>query len=592
MRGLAGFLLLLAGLLPACATVVSQPTLERELAVALERRRVDGIADRVLAFRGGLLREAADGDRVDRPARAAAAARAAASLRAELADVHRLRLDREGRVDLDLCSFLLDEAMERVRLADLDEDRLRALSGDAAAAAFLADPGAPSADLVARLAAGAPSWFPPGAPLPAGAAEASADDLRTAARRARQVAGLLRRRGDEAQVLRPADGGPVREAARAAADRSEAAAGALDEEAKKRPESFEAPAGRTAFVAALRTRHGVDAAPEELERVGAELLASITAELEALAAERFPGRTWKEALAEVRKDHPAPSEVPAEAMAAAVEAREFCIERGLVTIPAEARLGHPEIVGDGMARSYPFAAFGFREETAEGSSGRYLVSPGATWMDDAQREERLGGACRPWTRVVAPHEMWPGHHLQFWYADRRASRLRREAGTSVFVEGWGLYCEWLLDRHGFFPRPEERLCLLSMRAWRACRVILDARLHCGGCTPEEGIDFLVDRAGLTRDAATAEVRRYMGSPTQPFSYAWGWREILRLRADEEARLGERFSEREFHDRLLSCGPVPFRFVRRLFGYGGEDRHTEPDPDWRRDGGGTLPPGPR
>jgi uncharacterized protein (DUF885 family) len=42
--------------------------------------------------------------------------------------------------------------------------------------------------------------------------------------------------------------------------------------------------------------------------------------------------------------------------------------------------------------------------------------------------------------------------------------------------------------------------------------------------------------------------------------------MLRLRADEEARLGPAFSERAFHDRLLLCGPIPMPFVRRLFGY--------------------------
>ena len=198
-----------------------------------------------------------------------------------------------------------------------------------------------------------------------------------------------------------------------------------------------------------------------------------------------------------------------------------------------------------------------------------MVSPGASWMDAAQREERLRGNCRAWTRVVAPHEAWPGHHLQYWVADHHCSRLRREAMTPVFVEGWGLYYEWLLDRHGYFRTPGERLAVLVMRAWRACRVVLDVRLHTGACSPEEGADFLVANAATTRDAALAEVRRYMGNPTQPFAYAFGWREILALRADEERRLGPRFDEREFHDRLLRCGPVPMPFVRRLFGYGEE-----------------------
>ncbi len=570
MRSRTAVLLALLLAAPACSTVtVSQPTLERELAAALEARRLDGVADRVLEVLRGPLREAADRGRLDRDLRAGAAARAAAEVRAAIASVHRLRLDREGRVDLDLCSFLLDAAEEEVRLAAADEGRIRALSGDAAAATFLAAPGPLAGEEAGLLAAAPLRWFPAGAPLPGEAAAAPPGDLQAAARRARQAASLLRRRGDEAMVLDPGGGEAARTAARGAADRAEAFAGALDGAAKGREGEFRTPAGREAFVAALRTRHGVDATPEDLERKGLELLRAATAELEALAAARFPGRTWREALDEVRRDHPAPAEVPGEALAAAVAARDFCLERGLVTIPPEARVGHVELVGDEMARSYPFAAYSFREETADGASGRYMVSPGATWMSAEQRAERLGGACRAWTRVVAPHEMWPGHHLQFWYADRFSTPLRREAGTPVFVEGWGLYCEWLLDLHGFFPRAEERLCLLAMRAWRACRVVLDARLHCGGCTPEEAIGFLVENAGLTRDAATAEVRRYMGNPTQPFSYAWGWREILRLRADEEARLGERFSERAFHDRLLRCGPIPFPFVRRLFGYGEE-----------------------
>ena len=216
--------------------------------------------------------------------------------------------------------------------------------------------------------------------------------------------------------------------------------------------------------------------------------------------------------------------MPEEARAAAEAARDFCVARGLVTIPVPARLGHVELVGDDMARSYPFAAYSWRKATADGESGRYMVSPGATWMDAAQREERLRGNCRAWTRVVAAHETWPGHHLQFWVADHETSRLRRAAGSDCFVEGWGLYCEWLLDRHGYFDRPAERLALLAMRAWRASRVVLDVRLHCAGLPPEEGIAFLVENAASTRDGATAEVTRYI---------------LLRLRVERDPRAPRR-----------------------------------------------------
>jgi uncharacterized protein (DUF885 family) len=579
-RTAAAAFLLLLGAAPGCSTsvVVAQPTLERDLAASLEDRRLGAVADRVLSFREGLAREGADLGRLDRQDRAAAARTSMAGLRVDLAAVHRGRLDIEGRADLDIALFLLDQAEEEIRLADGDEERIAGLARPSAEALHLEGAGVPGPETVARLVD--PGFM--GAPPPADAlygAVRTAADLRAAGNRLRQAAERLRNIGNEVAVLYAEGGGAARKAAQDAAGRMDELAKARDEDAKKYPggddSKFAPPCGRERFVAMLRTSHGVDETPESLEAYGLDLLRTTTADLEALAAASFPGLTWRSALEEVRKDHATSAELPAEALRDALAARDFCIERGLVTIPPGARLAHIEMVGDDAARSYPFACYSFRRPTAEGESGRYVVSPGATWMDPAQREQRLQGNCRAWTRVVAPHETWPGHHLQFWVADNDCSRLRRAAGTSVYVEGWGLYCEWLLDHHGYFVKPGERLALLAMRAWRACRVVLDVRLHCGGLTPEQGIDFLVENAGTTRDGATAEVKRYMDSPTQPFSYAVGWREILALRADEERRLGPRFDEREFHDRLLRCGPVPFKFVRRLFGYGEGEAQAAP-----------------
>jgi hypothetical protein len=51
------------------------------------------------------------------------------------------------------------------------------------------------------------------------------------------------------------------------------------------------------------------------------------------------------------------------------------------------------------------AAYRFRLDTAEGESGRYMVSPGATWMRPEQREERLRGNCRVLGHGDGPREL-------------------------------------------------------------------------------------------------------------------------------------------------------------------------------------------
>ena len=568
MRGPARLAALAAAALlcGACRTnvVVSQPALDRELAAALEGRRLDGVAARTIRLRDGVLREATDRGRIDRPARADAARRAIADAREALASVHRGRLDRDGAVDADIVAFLLDGAEDALRLADLEEPRLVALAAPADAAAPLARPGPPSREDLALLESAA-AFAPPA--TTSDRIPGSAADARAAARRLAQAAELLRRRGMEASVLFGSAADDARKNSAASADALEKEGKRLDESAKSLPgegEGFAPAAGVERFRSILRFEHGLDETPEEIEAYGLSLLEETERALEDLAAARFPGLTWREAIEKVRDDHATAEELPREARAAAEAARDFCIERGIVTIPPAARVGHVDLVGEEMAKTYPFAAYSFRLQTPEGESGRYMVSAGATWMDSATQEERLRGNCRAWTRVVAAHEMWPGHHLQFWVADNECSVLRREAGTPLFVEGWGLYCEDTLLRHGWFGSPADHLAVLVMRAWRACRVVLDARLHTGKCTPEEAVEFLVARAATTPDSARAEVRRWMTAPGQPLCYAVGRREVLRLRAEEEARLGPRFDERAFHDRLLRCGPIPFRFVRALF----------------------------
>jgi len=99
---------------------------------------------------------------------------------------------------------------------------------------------------------------------------------------------------------------------------------------------------------------------------------------------------------------------------------------------------------------------------------------------------------------------------------------------TMFIEGWAFYCEELMEQLGYINQPRQRLGRLSDQLWRAARIILDVSLHTGKMTVEEGINFLIDRVGLEKSNATAEIRRYTMSPTQPMSYLIGKLEILKL----------------------------------------------------------------
>jgi uncharacterized protein (DUF885 family) len=132
-----------------------------------------------------------------------------------------------------------------------------------------------------------------------------------------------------------------------------------------------------------------------------------------------------------------------------------------------------------------------------------------------------------------------------------------------FVEGWGMYSEQMMREEGFDDGPAFRVAMYTDAVWRACRIILDVRMHRGELTPGEATDFLVEHTAFEEANARAEVRRYTYSPGYQLSYLLGKVLILGLREEEKRRRGPAFRLREFHDTLLRNGSLPISFHRRL-----------------------------
>ncbi|WP_421120899.1 DUF885 domain-containing protein [Aquihabitans daechungensis] len=162
------------------------------------------------------------------------------------------------------------------------------------------------------------------------------------------------------------------------------------------------------------------------------------------------------------------------------------------------------------------------------------------------------------TASIAFHEAIPGHHLQLAIASEQTDlpAFRRLSwGHTAFVEGWALYTERLAEEMNLYRTDIDRLGMLASDSWRACRLVVDTGLHAMGWSRQRAIDFMVANAPVSRDEIVTEVDRYIGMPGQALAYKVGQREILRLRAEAEARMGARFSLPGFHDVVLSAATV-------------------------------------
>jgi hypothetical protein len=173
--------------------------------------------------------------------------------------------------------------------------------------------------------------------------------------------------------------------------------------------------------------------------------------------------------------------------------------------------------------------------------------------------ERLFGALDP--AVVSIHAYAAyGDRLRALYQAHNASAVRRERPASTYTEGWRLYVERMLDEHDLLPDDHATLRFLQLRLLAIARASADIGLHTHRMTEAQAVVFLIERAGLTRAAAEREIASIIDDPGSGLGYA-GLMEIRRLRDDLQQARGGTFSLTDFHEQLLTIGPLPLALVR-------------------------------
>ncbi|MCK5547814.1 MAG: DUF885 family protein, partial [Thermoplasmata archaeon] len=100
--------------------------------------------------------------------------------------------------------------------------------------------------------------------------------------------------------------------------------------------------------------------------------------------------------------------------------------------------------------------------------------------------------------------------------------------------------------------------------WRAARIIIDVNLSTGKMKFDEAVDMLVREVGMGRDEAEGEIKRYTQGPSYNISYLLGKHLIKELKAKVAKGMGDRFTEKFFHDTILYSGSLPITFFEKVF----------------------------
>jgi len=312
------------------------------------------------------------------------------------------------------------------------------------------------------------------------------------------------------------------------------------------------PAGREELMRQLKYEM-IPYTPEELIDIANKEFAWCDQEMLKASREMGFGDNWKEALEKVKNSYVPAGQQPEMILGLFNQSVDFLKKHDLITIPPLA-----------------LETWGMIMMTPE----RQLVNPFFTGgneisisyptntMDEDDRLMSMRGNNPHFSMATVHHELIAGHNLQAFMNSRY--RTYRNFGSGFWTEGWSLYWELILWDLKFPRTPEDRIGFLFWHMHRCARIIFSLNYHLGKWTPQQCIDFLVDRVGHERANAAGEVRRSFEThypPLYQLAYLTGGRQFYALK--KELVDSGKMTFKQYHDAIMHLNAMPVEMIRAI-----------------------------
>ncbi|HEV2973205.1 MAG TPA: DUF885 domain-containing protein [Pirellulales bacterium] len=167
-------------------------------------------------------------------------------------------------------------------------------------------------------------------------------------------------------------------------------------------------------------------------------------------------------------------------------------------------------------------------------------------------------------QILTIHEAYPGHYVQFEYANRTSSLVRRVLASGVFAEGWAVYTEQMMLDQGY-GNGDLRLRLMQLKFYlrAVANAIIAHQMHYTDSSDGSVLGFLMEEAFQSEAEASAKIVRVKQSSTQLSTYFVGRMALYRLRQQVEREMGDNFDLGRYHEAVISEGTVPVKYLPEL-----------------------------
>lgn len=174
-------------------------------------------------------------------------------------------------------------------------------------------------------------------------------------------------------------------------------------------------------------------------------------------------------------------------------------------------------------------------------------------------------------QILNIHEAIPGHYTQLVYANRSPSMIKSILGNNAMIEGWAVYSELMMLENGYdgdnpdAKEASDEMWLMYYK-WNlrsTCNAIIDHDVHAGNMGKNEVMSLLTKEAFQESAEAEGKWKRVSVTQAQLSCYFTGFTEIYDLREEIRAQQKDKFSLRGFHERFLSYGSAPVKYIRQM-----------------------------
>lgn len=156
------------------------------------------------------------------------------------------------------------------------------------------------------------------------------------------------------------------------------------------------------------------------------------------------------------------------------------------------------------------------------------------------------------------HEGYPGHLYQtVFFTSQKPDPLRSILDFGGYVEGWATYAEMMSYYLAPLSKTDAILFQKNSSILLGLYALADIGIHYDGWSRSDTYDFF-SKYGFGDTTVVDQIYSLiLDTPSNYLKYYLGYLTFYRLKKEMAARLGSDFSQKDFHQAILSVGPSPF-----------------------------------